>query len=109
MEIGKNRAFLNKDFETSTNANIGYLIQVSSWDKKLKKEKLVDFSDITFVISNCDRTMHLHFDIDSEKAMDNSIHKLDTIIDMCRNMKKDLKKARKLIIKGQKRKKEKKN
>lgn len=44
-------------------------------------------------ISDCTRVIELDLDSTTAPQLDNSLHKLDTIIEMCEQAKKDLQKA----------------
>ena len=106
LKIGAGRTFLNEPFMTSLTSNISYTIKVDSWNKKLQDEGLYNYAKIDFAMSNCDRTIHLDFDIQDKDDMRNSLFKLDAIINTCQAMKEDLEKARKVILVGQARLKE---
>lgn len=100
--IGHKRSFLNLEGEVSLTSCVSYKVSVKTWNEELSKLKLYDYAEIDFAMSDCSKVIRLDFDIDSKQSMRNSLHKLDTIIDMCNKMKKDLKDARKEVIKGQK-------
>ena len=53
-------------------------------------------------MSDCSKVIRLDFNLDTKQNMRNSLHKLDTIIEVCAKMKEDLKLARKEVIIGQK-------
>ena len=106
LKIGAGRTFLNEPFMTSLTSSISYTIKVDSWNKKLQDEGLYNYAKIDFAMSNCDRTIHLDFDIQDKDDMRNSLFKLDAIINTCQAMKEDLEKARKVILVGQARLKE---
>lgn len=100
--IGHERSFLNLEGEVSLTSCVSYKISVKTWNEELSKLKLYEYAEIDFAISDCSRVIRLDFDIDSKQGMRNSLHKLDTIIDICNKMKEDLKVARKEVIIGQK-------
>ena len=106
LRIGANRTFLNEPFMTSLTSNVSYTVKVSTWKKELQDEGLYSYAKIDFAMSDCDRTIHLDFDIQDKDDMRNSLFKLDAIINTCQAMKEDLKKARKVILVGQARLKE---
>ena len=89
-------------FVVSLTSCISYKVSVKTWTDELSKLKLYNYAEIDFAMSDCSKVIRLDFDIDSKQGMRNSLHKLDTIIDMCNKMKKDLKVVRKEVIKGQK-------
>ena len=98
--IGQNRAFLNEPYMTSLSSCISYTIVARSHNEAVIKEGLYDYTNIEFSISDCSRNIYLDFNIDNEEEMKNSLFKLDTIIETCITMKKDLKIARKEVLKG---------
>ena len=81
---------------------VSYKISVKTWDEELSKLKLYNYSEIDFAKSDCSKVIRLDFSLDTKQNMRNSLHKLDTIIEVCAKMKEDLKLARKEVIKGQK-------
>ena len=101
LKIGFRREFLNEPFTTSTSSNISYYINCNSWNEKLKEENLYDIADIKFSISDCNRNIYLDFAVNSKDDMRNSLHKINTVIDVLTNLKEDLKKARLEVRKGQ--------
>ena len=103
LEIGYAREFLNLPYQTSTNSNIAYKINVNSWKQELIDENLYDRTSIDFVMTDCSDLIRLDFPINTKDQMRNSLHKLDTIISTCQKMRVDLKTARLEILKGQKR------
>lgn len=98
--IGQKRAFLNEPYLTSLTSCISYKIELTAYNKNIIKADLYDQTSIDFAISDCSRNIYLDFNIDNEEEMKNSLFKLDTIIETCIAMKKDLKIARKEIKKG---------
>ena len=100
--IGHKRSFLNLEGEVSLTSCVSYKVSVKTWDKELSNLKLYNYSEIDFAMSDCSRVINLDFSLDTKQDMRNSLHKLDTIIEVCNKMKKDLKLARKEVIKGQK-------
>ena len=56
----------------------------------------------SFYISDCDNRISLDLDVDSEESLNNSIHKLDTLIKGLQAAKRDLKKAYKFNKKHKK-------
>lgn len=101
--IGHRKEFLNLDYLISLKSSIGYTVKVSAWGEELTKEKLCNCADIEFSIADCHKYISLDFNIDDDENMVNSLHKLDVIINTCKEMRKDLKTARLEIIKGIKR------
>lgn len=79
---------------------IGYSIELNSWIKELIEQDLYHSSDIDFIITDCNNQVRLTFDIDTEENLKNSVHKLNTIIDVCQSMKQELKIAHLLLKKG---------
>lgn len=100
--IGHERSFLNLEGEVSLTSCVSYKVSVKTWNDELSKLKLYNYAEIDFAMSDCSKVIRLDFDINSKQGMRNSLHKLDTIIDMCNKMKEDLKLARKEVIIGQK-------
>ena len=98
--IGQKRAFLNEPYLTSLTSCISYKIELTAYNKDIIEADLYDQTSIDFAISDCSRNIYLDFNIDNEEEMKNSLFKLDTIIETCMAMKKDLKIARKEIRKG---------
>ena len=102
LEIGYAREFLNLPYQTSTNSNIAYKINVNSWKQELIDENLYDHASVDFVITDCSDSIRLDFNVHTKEQMRNSLHKLDTIIATCQKMRLDLKTARLEILKSQK-------
>lgn len=103
-KIGQKRAFLNMPYKTSVVSIIGYQVEIDNcYNDQLGKEDLFTRANIEFKMSDCVRSIELDFNIDTKEDMANSLFKLNTIIDICESMKKDLKSARFLIVQGQKR------
>lgn len=96
----KTRNFLNKD-EESLSA-IKSSVEISTFRKDLAKKDLYDDAYVDFSISDCNKTIHLDFGIDSEKEFDNSIYKINTIISTLTNLKDSLIEAKEIIREGEK-------
>jgi hypothetical protein len=90
-----NRAFLNnKGFHTD--ASVSYSLEVTGGS-------YCHFDgDIRF--RDCDKVVMLELNGHSEKWMENSERKIDTIIDMLREAKRELRKARKVYVQEEKKK-----
>lgn len=101
-EIGYSREFLNKPYMVSTNSNIAYTISLTTYNDNLSEQGLFDSTDISFVISDCNRSINLEFEISNKEAYENSLYKLDKIIETCTKMKNDLSFARSELIKTKK-------
>lgn len=95
--IGVRREFLNEDYNVSLSSMVGYSVVVSTWNSSLKEEELFDQADINFVMASCYKKLDLEFNVDSEEHLQNSLHKLQTIIDVCEAMKVDLNKAHAIV------------
>lgn len=104
--IGEHRSFLNEPYLTSLSSNISYRVVINAYDEKLINEGLFNNAHISFSMSDCNKNIYLEFNIEDKENMRNSLFKLNTIIDTCIKMKKDLKEARLLILEGKKRQKE---
>jgi hypothetical protein len=64
-------------------------------DKEYKDDKLVGmYLGTTFNISDCDRKIALDFAVNNQENYDNSIYKLDTLINNIRKFKSGIIKAR---------------
>jgi len=100
LPIGAKREFLNEDYFTSVHSMIGYSVKLTSWTPELVEKDLFENAIINFSFSSCSRTAELDFGIDTKEEMRNSLHKLDTIINVCQSMKEDLKKARVILREG---------
>lgn len=101
--IGESRAFLNLPYETSLTSCVSYTITVSSYIEDLIKEEKFEECNISFAMADCHKSIYLDFRINTKEEMRNSLFKLDTIIENCEKMKKDLKEARLIILEGVKR------
>lgn len=76
---------------------------------------MVEFEDVredngyepfysSFYISNCDRSSHFELDVNSGEGVDNSIHKLTKIIEVCDAAREQLKLMRPDIVEWRKKK-----
>lgn len=100
--IGSKREFLNLDPTISLRASIGYYIELVSYERPVPEDVFDNYS-IEFLISDCSRTISLDFGIQSKEDMANSLHKLETIIQVCQEMQENLKIARKEYLTSKKR------
>lgn len=81
------RAFLNKPgFHSVSN------IMIEFEDVRRDNERYPFFGNM--YISDCNRTCHFDLDVDTVEGVDNSVHKLSTIIEICEDAKKELVKIR---------------
>lgn len=95
------REFLNLPFKTSINSMIGYQIKLdsTSWGND-ESEKILDNAYVDFKMSDCNSFLELDFPIHGEGSMENSIHKIDTMISVLKSLKKDIRKAKIIVEKG---------
>ena len=98
--IGSRREFLNEDLDVSMTSMVGYRIELYSYNDDCVKKGLYDSNNITFNISDCSRSISLDFSTTTKEYMKNSIDKIDTIIDVLKDFRADLKKARLEVRKG---------
>lgn len=106
LHVGTKREFLNEDPSVSLTAMVGYSVKVDTWNRELIKEGLFDNAEIEFSMTSCNKKLTLDFDISTKERMQNSLYKLDTIISVCKSMRKDLKEARLIVNQGVKRREE---
>lgn len=85
------REFLNLPYNHSTAA----MVLKAKLSKEYKDDKLVhSWLSSDFSISDCDNKIRLAFSIDDKESYENSIFKLDTLMDGIRKFKSAVVKAR---------------
>lgn len=89
--LGQDRQFLNLP-GFHTDASVSYLITVDE----------NGYFSGTISIRDCSETVHLEFDVHSDDWLANSVHKMDTLINVLRSAKRDLRAAHKALKKVKK-------
>jgi hypothetical protein len=89
------RALLNLPGHHSTAAIIAEIEDTKPWGEGLARygEKPNGYNvvpNITCKITDCDSAINIEFDIDTANSMENSIHKIDCMIDNLRKLRKGL-------------------
>jgi hypothetical protein len=100
--IGLERNFLNLPDQISLTSLIAYKVRLRDYDYKYDKEEEEDPDkyntfDITLVFKDCNNTVDFDFDIKTEEGMENSLYKIDTMINTLSNFRQKLLEAKKLI------------
>lgn len=85
------REFLNLPYNYSTAA----IVLKAVLTKEFKDDKLINvWLDNSFSLSDCNNQINLAFSINDKESFDNSIFKVDTLLDSIRKFKSALIKAR---------------
>lgn len=101
--IGLERNFLNLPDQISLTSLIAYKVGLRDYDYKNDKEEedsdKYNTFDITLVFKDCSNSVDFDFDIKTKEGMENSLYKIDTMINTLSNFRQKLLEAKKLIKK----------
>lgn len=99
----KNLMFTREFLNLPNNHSTASIVFRADVDKEFKDNKLTDtYLNSSFQISDCSNKINLEFSVDTKESFENSLFKLDTLLNGIRKFRSAIVKAREIKIEYEK-------